>query len=116
MPDANITLSYVHGYRCYDARNNVKWTKNQHVVYCAGALGIVLDPIANEQTFFVQHERDVLSLAMHPNGMIVATGEVVGEQEFPGIYIWNVVTKDILGYLKGFHKKAVRYVRLSLIP
>lgn len=114
MPDGNISLHYVHGYRYYDTRNNVKWTKSEHVIFNAGALGIVLNPRNNEQSFFVQHERDIISLAMHPNGMIAATGELVGDSEFPAIYIWNVFTKDILGHLKGFHRKAVRYVSTAL--
>jgi len=110
MPDANISAKFVYGYRSYDTRNNVKWTKHGSVLYHTGALGIVLDPSNNSQTFFVQHERDIVSLAIHPNGMIAATGELVGEADFPEVYVWNIETKDILARLKGFHTKAVKYV------
>ncbi len=44
--------------------------------------------------------------------MIAATGELVGDNEFPEIYVWNIDTKDILARLKGFHTKAVRYVNM----
>ncbi len=97
MPDANISLRYVHGYRTYDTRNNVKWTKHGFVLYHVGALGVVLgsstaiakrdtesvesyspakhgggsetgqEGVFDRQTFFVQHERDIVSLAIHPN-------------------------------------------------
>ena len=70
MPDANISIKYVHGYRSYDTRNNLKWTKHGCVLYHTGALGIVLDPNENKQTFFIQHERDIVSLAIHPNVLI----------------------------------------------
>jgi microtubule-associated protein-like 6 len=25
-PDASLTLEYIHGYRCHDARNNLRYT------------------------------------------------------------------------------------------
>ena len=97
MPDANIGLRYVHGYRAYDTRNNVKWTKHGFVLYHIGTLGVVLgsstifakkdlgaesvssyspskktsefgqEAPLDKQTFFVQHERDIVSIAVHPN-------------------------------------------------
>jgi len=57
----------VHGYRSFDTRNNVKWTKNGTVLYHTAALGIVLDPDKNEQSYFIRHEEDIVSLAIHPN-------------------------------------------------
>ena len=48
-------------------------------------------------------------MAVHPNGMIAATGEL-NENGPPKIYVWNVDTKDILACLKGFHIKAVKIV------
>lgn len=27
-PDAKLQLEYVHGYRCHDARNNLRYTAN----------------------------------------------------------------------------------------
>lgn len=110
MPDANIAIGYVHGYRAYDTRNNVKWTKHDEILYHTGALGILLNFENNSQSFFVQHERDIVSLAIHTNKMIAATGELVEDQGLPAVYIWNVETKDILARLQGFHTKAVRHV------
>jgi len=113
LPDANIQIKYVHGYRSYDARNNVKWTKSGCVLYHSAALGIVLSPSQNTQSFFIQHERDIVSIAIHPNGVIAATGESVDEFELAEIYVWNIETKDILACLKGFHINAVRHLRFS---
>ena len=113
MPDANIVIKYVHGYRAYDTRNNVKWTKNNEILYHTAALGILLNLEANAQSFFVQHVKDIVSLAIHPNKMIAATGELVEDNSFPAIYIWNVETKDILAQLQGFHTSAIRHLKFS---
>jgi microtubule-associated protein-like 6 len=67
LPDANIKIKYVHGYRSEDVRNNVKWAKNGSVLYHTAALGILLDYDKNIQTFFNQHTHDIISLAIHPN-------------------------------------------------
>jgi hypothetical protein len=70
VPDGNLKIRYVHGYRSFDCTNNVKFLKNNNIVYHSAALGIVLNPDTNEQTFFNQHQEDIVSLAMHPNVFI----------------------------------------------
>jgi microtubule-associated protein-like 6 len=42
-PDASLTLEYIHGYRCHDARNNLRYTATGQIVYHAAGTGIVLD-------------------------------------------------------------------------
>jgi microtubule-associated protein-like 6 len=46
-PDASLQLEYVHGYRCHDARNNLRYTSTGEVVYHAAAAGIVLNQKTN---------------------------------------------------------------------
>ena len=45
VPDENLQLRYVHGYRGFDTRNNLKYTKSAdgEIVYTAAGLGIVSD-------------------------------------------------------------------------
>ena len=43
----------------------------------AAALGIVLDIATNTQRFFNLHTDDITALDVHPDGVIVATGEVL---------------------------------------
>jgi len=50
------------------------------------------------------HTDDIISLAIHPNGKIVATGEV-GRK--PKIVVWDLETKDVKAILEGFHKRGV---------
>ena len=42
-PDASIELDYIYGYRCHDARSNLKYTQEGKIVYHAAGVGIVLD-------------------------------------------------------------------------
>ena len=44
-PKENINrLKYVFGYRAFDSRMNIKYTKDENkIVYTTAALGIVLD-------------------------------------------------------------------------
>ena len=58
-------------------RNNLKYLKNGNIVYNAAALGIVLDIPTNTQRFFNLHTDDITALDVHPDGVMVATGEVL---------------------------------------
>jgi hypothetical protein len=42
-PDASLNLEYIHGYRCHDTRNNLRYTATGEIVYHAAAVGIVLN-------------------------------------------------------------------------
>jgi len=46
-PKSSLELEYVHGYRCHDSRNNLKFGPNGEIVYHTAAVGIVLDPKTN---------------------------------------------------------------------
>lgn len=47
----DIELDYVHGYRSYDSRNNVKYLKNGSIVYHTAGLGVVMDVVNNIQKY-----------------------------------------------------------------
>jgi hypothetical protein len=47
-PEENLKLEYAHGYRGFDTRMNLKFTRNpKKIVYSTAALGVVLDKSAN---------------------------------------------------------------------
>ena len=111
-PKESLKLKYVHGYRAFDTRMNVKYSNDGKIVYHAAALGIVLDKESNTQTFFEGHDEDMVALAIHPNRNIVATGQMAkaGKAKLIDIYVWEADTKKILANLKGFHLRAIRLV------
>jgi hypothetical protein len=74
-PDAQLELEFVHGYRCHDTRNNLRYTKDNKFVYHTAAVGIVYDKETNTQQIYNEHFDDITALAIHPNKKYVATGE-----------------------------------------
>ena len=96
---------------------NVKYTNDGKIVYHTAALGVVLDKAANEQSFFTNHDEDMVCLAIHPNLKIVATGQMAkaGKAKLIDIYVWEIESKKVLANLKGFHLRAIRNVNLIIL-
>lgn len=42
-PDAALELEYIYGYRCHDARNNLRYTEEGKIVYHAAGVGVVMN-------------------------------------------------------------------------
>lgn len=75
-PDANLELEYIHGYRCHDVRNNLRYSNRGEVVYHTAAVGIVLNQGTNTQKHFIAHTDDIISFDIHPQGTLAVTGEI----------------------------------------
>ena len=73
-PDASLDLEYIYGYRCHDARNNLRYTQEGKIVYHAAGVGVVLNQKDNKQAFMLEHDDDILCLATDPTGQYCATG------------------------------------------
>lgn len=73
-PDASLLLEHVYGYRCHDARNNLRYSNSNTLVYHAAGVGIVLNKETNTQKFFLEHNDDIHCLAIDPSGKYCATG------------------------------------------
>ena len=85
--DVDLNLQWIHGYRAYDCRNNVRYSAAGLIVYSAAAVGVVYSKSAGKQKFYVgAHSDDIISVAAHPSGQLFATGET-GRQ--PSILVWN---------------------------
>jgi len=108
-PKVDLTLEYVHGYRAKDCRNNLRYLKNGGIVYHAAALGIVLDPPSSNnpvptQRFFNLHTDDITAMDVHPNGILVATGEIGPK---PCIYVWDSNSMQAIFKFKGRLEKGI---------
>ena len=73
-PDATLDLDYIHGFRCHDVRNNLRYTKDGRLAYCCAGVGVLMDTKSNTQEHFMDHTDDIHSIAMHPTGDWIATG------------------------------------------
>ena len=78
------------------------------MVYPAAALGIISNK--RHQRFFNLHTDDVISLAIHPQGKVVATGEI-GRK--PKIICWDSETLLAVTIMQGFHKRGVPLLAFS---
>lgn len=115
-PRENLELYYANGYRCFDSKNTAKFAANpDSVVFVTAALGVNLDYMSNSQTFFNQHEEDVISFDLHPSRQIAASGQMAmkGKSKMIDIFVWDVNSKKVLANLKGFHIRAIKIVRFS---
>ena len=45
--DSNLELEYIYGYRCHDARNNLRYTEDGKLVYHAAGAGVVMNQSTN---------------------------------------------------------------------
>ncbi|KAJ1533578.1 hypothetical protein HK096_005083, partial [Nowakowskiella sp. JEL0078] len=63
----------------------------EHIyVYSAGAVGVVHDIKSNKQKFFRgRHREDVVSVAVHPSGKLIATGDIVCHDDGCYVYMWD---------------------------
>ena len=80
------------------------------IVYPSAALGIVHDIANNTQRYYYGHTGDIVSLALHPRGKIVATGQIGRE---PMIHIWDSTNTRCLGTVSGFHQRGVSHLVFS---
>ena len=77
-PDNNLTLKWAHGFRSFDTRGNLKYAADGSVVFTTAGVGVVQKD--GVQEFFNLHHEDIVAMAMHPNGDIVATGQMAGKE------------------------------------
>ena len=110
VPDASLVLEWVHGFSAQQARNNLRYTQDGTIVYFAAALGVVYDRKTHTQRFYHGHTDDIVSMAIHPDLDLVATGQI-GKN--PGIHVWDPLSRgkksdiNTKAKLSGFHRRGV---------
>lgn len=110
QPDANLDLEFVYGYRCHDARNNLRYIDGDKFAFHTAALGIVMDPKKNTQKFHWEHKDDVHAMAIHPDGKIIATGEIGPK---PIISVWDSETMEAICTFNSPLKKGIAHLAFS---
>ena len=107
-PDAVLELEHVYGFRAHDVRNNVKYNLNGELVYHTAAVGIVLEQKKNVQSFFLEHNDDILCIDCFEN--LAVTGQI---GVTPTICVWDTKTMVTKVVLKGILQKGVGQVCFS---
>lgn len=102
-PSRKLKLDWVYGYRGRDCRSNLYFLPTGEMVYFVAAVVVLYNVEEQSQRHYVEHTDDVKSLAIHPNKMLVATGQCAGHDRRdarPHIRVWNSVslhTQAIIG-------------------
>ena len=77
--DVDFELSWMHGYRCHDSRNNLRYSSAGKIVYAAASIVVALNKTSGRQSFLqAAHSDEVVSVGAHPNGQIFASGDAGG--------------------------------------
>ncbi|KAI8515157.1 Echinoderm microtubule-associated protein-like 5 [Branchiostoma belcheri] len=97
-PPHQLKLEWVYGYRGNQCRNNLFYTAEKEVAYFVAGVGVVYDPNKHAQKVFFGHSDDIVSLAIHPEKQLVATGQVGKD---PYICVWDTRTLETVSILKG---------------
>jgi len=73
VPNVNLDIGYVYGYRSYDTRNNIGYNSQGEVVYHTAACGIVLNKKSNTMKVNTAHNDDITCLDINTSKGLVAT-------------------------------------------
>jgi len=116
-PVQSLELEWVYGYRCHDARSNLVFNSEGHLIYPVAGIVVKYDPNKHTQEYFMEHNDDVICLAQHPiDSNIVVTGQVATivnrKGTNPHICIWNSETNEHWKLPKA-HDRAIRTVCFS---
>uniref|UniRef100_A0A8C8RE05 EMAP like 6 n=1 Tax=Pelusios castaneus TaxID=367368 RepID=A0A8C8RE05_9SAUR len=103
-PRCQLRLEWVYGYRGHQCRNNLYYTAGKEVVYFVAGVGVIYNTREHSQKFFLGHNDDIISLAIHPDKTLVATGQVGKD---PYICIWDSYNVLTVSVLKDAHTHGV---------
>lgn len=116
LPEVDYQLKYVFGYRGHDNKNNLVRLKSGEVAYFTAAVVVIIDPFRKNcqirQKIFNKHTDDITCLAVHPDGVILASGQHVGIESRSStnlkvkrpahILIWDSSNLQVLRVPSGF--------------
>lgn len=105
-----LLLEWAYGYRGYDSRDNLMYTASGEIVYVTAGVGVVYDPSSNKQRFYFDHTDDVLCLAVHPSGSLVATGQIGVD---PKICLWDTNSMSTISIIHKCHSRGIASIAIS---
>lgn len=73
-PECRLELEYIHGYWCFDTRNNIFFITNNDIVFHSAAVVIKMDLKTNSQIFNFGNTDDITAFAKYKN--IIGAGQI----------------------------------------
>lgn len=96
-------VNWVYGFRSHDVKKPISYVKHddyEKILYFTACIVIIYFPQVNQQKHYLEHDKEVISLAVSNNKRLVASGEL-GEK--PALHIWDCNTLQNLGVISGIH-------------
>jgi len=98
-PHHKLKLEWVYGYRGRDARSNLYLLPTGEIIYFVAAVVVLFNAEEHSQRHYLGHTEEIKCLAVHPNKLLIATGQASGHDRREGrphIRIWNSVSLQTL--------------------
>ncbi|XP_052271012.1 echinoderm microtubule-associated protein-like 2 isoform X1 [Dreissena polymorpha] len=102
-PAEQLKLEWVYGYRGRDCRSNLYTIATGEVIYFSAAVVVLHNFEEQTQRHYTEHTDDIKCLAIHPDQVKVATGQVAGHERKEGkphVRVWesiNLTTLHVIG-------------------
>ncbi|KAM3959706.1 echinoderm microtubule-associated protein-like 2 isoform 3-T3 [Aphomia sociella] len=116
-PQSKLKLEWVYGYRGKDCRSNLYLLPTGEIVYFVAAVVVLFNVEERCQRHYTGHTDDVKCLAVHPNKLIIASGQCAGHDRLdarPHVRVWNSVSLATLAVIgAGQMDRAVACVTFS---
>ncbi|XP_052271096.1 echinoderm microtubule-associated protein-like 1 [Dreissena polymorpha] len=101
-PAQQLKLEWVYGYRGGDCMSNLYTIATGEVIYFSAAVVVLHNFAEQTQRHYTEHNNDVKSLAIHPDQVKVATGQVTGHEKKgkAHVRVWesiNLTTLHVIG-------------------
>nr|XP_020028515.1 echinoderm microtubule-associated protein-like 2 isoform X1 [Castor canadensis] len=119
LPSCRFKLDWVYGYRGRDCRANLYLLPTGEVVYFVASVAVLYSVEEQRQRHYLGHNDDIKCLAVHPDMVTIATGQVAGTTKEgkplpPHVRIWDSVSLSTLHVLGlGVFDRAVCCVGFS---
>ena len=97
-PAMKLKLDWVYGYRGRDARANLQLLPTGEMVYFIAAVVVLYNVEEQNQRHYMGHTQDIKCMSVHPNKLLIATGQAAGLEK-PHIRVWNSVSLQTLHVL-----------------
>ncbi|XP_048259670.1 echinoderm microtubule-associated protein-like 2 isoform X13 [Haliotis rufescens] len=116
-PSETLQVEWVYGYRGRDCRSNLYNLPTGELVYFIAAVVVLYNVEENMQRHYLGHSDDVKCIAVHPDKIRIATGQVAGHDKKEGkphVRIWDSVSLNTLNVIGlGDFDRAVCCVSFS---
>uniref|UniRef100_A0A8C2YIE2 EMAP like 2 n=1 Tax=Chinchilla lanigera TaxID=34839 RepID=A0A8C2YIE2_CHILA len=119
LPPCRLKLDWVYGYRGRDCRANLYLLPTGEIVYFVASVAVLYSVEEQRQRHYLGHNDDIKCLAVHPDMVTIATGQVAGTTKEgkplpPHVRVWDSVSLSTLHVLGlGVFDRAVCCVGFS---